>query len=305
MKKTCIIIAGPTAVGKTSIALAIAKHFSTEIISADSRQCFKQLNIGVAKPSTAELGAVNHYFINSHSIEDDISAADFESYALKAIENIFLKNDVAVMVGGTGLYIKAFCEGMDEIPAIDPSVRNAIITDYNNNGIQWLREQVKEKDNDYFVKGEIENPQRMMRALEVKMSTGQSIISFHSKQKKERDFDIIKIGLELPREILYQHINKRVDQMMEAGLLEEVRSLVRFKRLNALQTVGYRELFDHLDGKITLEKAIELVKQNTRHYAKRQVTWFKKDLDVKWTPPDLRIVLKYLDTEFGNLEIWK
>ena len=176
MNKTCIIISGPTVVGKTSIALAIAKYFSTEIISADSRQCFKELNIGVAKPTASELKEVYHYFINSHSIHDNISAADFESYALKAVENIFSKNDIAVMVGGTGLYIKAFCEGMDEIPAIDPSIRNTIVTDYNNNGIQWLQEQIKNNDNDYFIKGEIENPQRMMRALEVKLSTGSQFL---------------------------------------------------------------------------------------------------------------------------------
>ena len=303
MNKTCIIISGPTAVGKTSIALAISKHFSTQIISADSRQCFKELNIGVAKPTASELKEVHHYFINSHSIHDNISAADFELYALKAVENIFLKNDIAVMVGGTGLYIKAFCEGMDEIPSIDPSIRNAIVTDYNNNGIQWLREQIKNNDNDYFIKGEIENPQRMMRALEVKLSTGQSIISFQSRKKKQRDFNIIQIGLELPREELYQRINNRVDNMMEAGLLKEAKELIPYKKLNALQTVGYREFFDHFEGEYSLDRAIELIKQNTRNYAKRQMTWLKRDALVNWLPPDVGFVLKYLQEEFGNLEI--
>lgn len=303
MKKTCIIICGPTAVGKTGIALAIAKHFSTEIISADSRQCFKELNIGVAKPSPSELSAVHHYFINSHSIHDTISAADFEMYALNAVENIFTRNDVAVMVGGTGLYIKAFAEGMDEIPAVEPEIRNTIIDDYNNNGIEWLQRQIKEHDVDYASKGEMENPQRMMRALEVKLSTGRSIVSFQSKKKKERDFNIINIGLELQREILYQQINTRVDEMMKAGLLDEVKSLLAYKHLNALQTVGYREIFEYLEGICSLERAVELVKQNTRHYAKRQMTWFKRDPLITWLKPDKEIVLNYLDTEFGDLEM--
>ena len=298
MKKTCIIIVGPTAVGKTSIALAIAKHFSTQIISADSRQCFKELNIGVAKPSASELDEVYHYFINSHFIQDNISAADFEAYALNAVSTIFSKNDIAVMVGGTGLYIKAFCEGMDEIPAIDPQIRNTIVTDYNNNGIQWLREQIKNNDHDYFIKGEIENPQRMMRALEVKFSTGQSITSFQSRKKKQRDFNIITIGLELARDILYQRINARVDNMMEAGLLNEAKALLPYKHLNALQTVGYREIFDHFDGECSSERAIELVKQNTRNYAKRQMTWFKKDNSVVWIVPDIKQVLGYISSRF-------
>jgi tRNA dimethylallyltransferase len=295
LSKTCIIIAGPTAVGKTSIALAVAEHFSTDIISADSRQCFRELNIGVAKPSAAELAAVHHYFINSHSIQDNISAADFENLALEAIQDIFLKNDVAVLVGGTGLYIKAFCEGMDEIPAIDPATRNNIISAYHDNGIAWLQQQVKENDPVYFDKGEMENPQRMMRALEVKLSTGRSIISFQSRQKKQRDFDIIKIGLELPREILYQQINTRVDSMMDNGLLEEVKSLLPFKSKNALQTVGYRELFDHFEGKLSLQRAIELIKQNTRHYAKRQMTWFKRDEEITWFPPEIEAVSKFIE----------
>jgi len=303
MKKTCIIICGPTAVGKTSVALAIARHFSTEIISADSRQCFKELNIGVAKPSSAELSAVHHYFINSHSIHDNISAADFELYALDAVQNIFARNDVAVMVGGTGLYIKAFAEGMDEIPAVEPEIRNKIISDYNNNGIEWLQQQLKENDTDFAFKGEMENPQRMMRALEVKLSTGRSILSFQSKKKKERDFNIITIGLELPREILYQQINIRVDNMIKEGLIEEAKSLISYKDLNALQTVGYKELFDFFDGKYSLERAVELIKQNTRHYAKRQMTWFKRDPLITWLKPDREIVLNYLDTEFGDLEM--
>lgn len=282
MTKTCIIIAGPTAIGKTSLAIEAAKHFSTQIISADSRQCFRELNIGVAKPSPEQLASVHHYFINSHSIHQPVSAAGFEAYALSAAKEIFLSNDIAVMVGGTGLYIKAFCDGLDAIPAIDEKVRQAIITSYQKNGLSWLQNEVKQNDPAFFINGEIENPQRLMRALEVILSTGRSIISFQSRNKKQRDFNIIMIGLELQREELYERINLRVDQMIGEGLMDEVKLLIPFKDLNSLQTVGYRELFDYFEGKVPLEKAIDNIKQNSRHYAKRQMTWFKKEEGIVW-----------------------
>jgi tRNA dimethylallyltransferase len=198
------------------------------------------------------------------------------------MEKIVENNDVAIMVGGTGLYIKAFCEGLDEIPNIDEQVRKTIVTNYNNGGMEWLQQEVKKQDPEYYIQGEIFNPQRMLRALEVKFSTGQSITSFQRKQKKERPFNIIKIGLELPRPVLYNRINKRVDDMIGQGLEAEVKGLIPFKHLNALQTVGYRELFDYYDGLVSRDKAIEMIKQNTRHYAKRQMTWFKKDNDLHW-----------------------
>lgn len=282
MIKTCIIIAGPTAVGKTDLAIQLAQYFSTQIISADSRQCYSELNIGVARPSEQELALVPHYFINSHSIQQLVSAADFEKYALEHVEKIFEQQDLAIMVGGTGLYIRAFCEGLDEIPSIDEAVKKIIISNYNEGGIIWLQEQIKKEDPSYFLQGEILNPQRMMRALEVKLSTGKSITSFQSKQKKQRPFNIIQLGLELPRQELYERINKRVEMMIASGLEEEVKRLLPYKHLNALQTVGYRELFDMLEGNISREKAIELIKQNTRHYAKRQMTWFKKDANIEW-----------------------
>lgn len=282
MNKTVIIIAGPTASGKTALAIALAQHFSTQIISADSRQCYKELNIGVAKPSDEELALIPHYFINSHSITDAVSAADYENYALNSVQEIFQKNDVAIMVGGTGLYIKAFCEGLDDIPATDEAVRKTIFANYNNGGIEWLQQEVKKQDPEYYIQGEIFNPQRMMRALEVKFSTGQSITRFQRKQKKERPFNIIKTGLELPRPVLYNRINKRVDDMIAKGLEAEVKGLMPFKHLNALQTVGYRELFGFYDGLVSRDKAIEMTKQNTRHYAKRQMTWFKKDEEMNW-----------------------
>ena len=280
--KTCVIIVGATAVGKTSVAISLAQHLQTQIISADSRQCYKELNIGVAKPSVEQLQKVEHYFINSHSIHDEVNAKVFEEYALQKVNDIFLKHDVAVMVGGTGLYIKTFCNGIDEVPVINPAIREKINADFEWEGLEWLQKEVEKTDPLYFSKGEIKNPHRLMRALEVKLSTGSSIIEFQTKQKEEREFNILKIGLELPREDLYKRINKRIDEMMQAGLAEEVKGLQKFQKLNALQTVGYRELFGHLAGDLTLEDAIEAMKINTRHYAKRQMTWFKKDEEVKW-----------------------
>lgn len=279
--KTCIIVSGPTAVGKTSQAIELALKNNTQIISADSRQCFKELNIGVAKPSDEQLQKVKHYFINSHSIHQEINARIFEDYALEAVSEIFEKNDIAVMVGGTGLYIKAFIEGLDEIPEVDEFVRKEINQKYLLNGFDWLQNELKSNDPVFFAKGEMQNPQRMLRALEVKLSTGKSILDFHSQKKVKRDFEIKVSLLELPREELYNNINFRVDQMMESGLLKEAESLYPYKHLNALQTVGYKELFDYFDGKISLEKAVEEIKKNTRHYAKRQMTWFKKNIENK------------------------
>ena len=282
MQKTVIIIAGPTAVGKTALAIELALYYNTVIISADSRQCYKELGIGVAKPSEAELQAVKHYFINSHSIEDSLSAADFENYALSQLQQLFLTKEVVVMVGGTGLYMKAFVEGLDQIPAVSDAVKEKLSTAFEKGGMPWLQAQVGEEDPAFFETGEIQNPQRMLRALEVKWTTGKSIQAFRTHQKKERPFRIIQFGLELPRAVLYKQINQRVLQMVADGLVEEARKLIPFRSLNALQTVGYRELFDYFDGITSLDRAIELIQQNTRHYAKRQMTWFKKDPNIQW-----------------------
>jgi tRNA dimethylallyltransferase len=293
--KTVIVIAGPTAVGKTAVAIQLAKHFNTEIISADSRQCFKELNIGVARPSVEELQQVKHHFIASHSIHETITAAGFEQYALQKVQELFHQHDVIIMVGGTGLYIKAFCEGLDIIPEIDPAIRQKIITSYEEKGVAWLQEQLKEKDPDFAAAGEMQNPQRMMRALEVMESTGQSILSFRKGAKAQRDFTIIKIGLELPKEELHHNIHTRVDQMMQAGLLDEVKQLLPYRHLNALQTVGYAELFDYFDGNLTLEEAVERIKINTRQYAKRQLTWFRKDKEIEWFGPgDMEGIKRWL-----------
>jgi tRNA dimethylallyltransferase len=286
--KSVIIIAGPTAAGKTAVAIDIARHFHTAIISADSRQCYKELNIGVARPSPEELQQVHHYFIATHSItagSDEITAAAFEEYAIKKVNELFLQHDRVVMVGGTGLYIKAFCEGLDSIPAIPATVRQRIVKNYEEQGMDWLQSEVRQKDPGFFQAGEIQNPQRMMRALEVVESTGQSILSYRKGEKAKRDFHITKIGLDLPKEELHRRINSRVDQMMKDGLLEEVKSLLPYKHLNALQTVGYKELFDYLDQKISLNEAVERIKINTRQYAKRQLTWFRKDAAIRWFSP--------------------
>lgn len=273
---------GPTAVGKTSFAIALAKALGTEIISADARQCYKEMNIGVARPSADELKAVPHHFIASHSVNENINASFYENWALGKLENLFTRNEAAVMVGGTGLYIKAFCEGLDLIPAIDAEIRENIIAQYEKLGLRWLQKEVSVKDPQYWEKGEQKNPQRLMRALEVMLGTGSSITSFQNKKAVERPFKIVKIGLELPREELYERINARVLTMVEEGLEKEVKSLEAVAHLNALQTVGYSEWKDYFDGKISKEKVIENIQQNTRHYAKRQMTWFKRDPSITW-----------------------
>jgi len=282
MSKTIYIVMGPTAVGKTSFAIALAQALNTEIISADARQCYKEMNIGVARPSSDELKAVPHHFIASHSITENINASFYENWAMEKVESIFARKDAVVMVGGTGLYIKAFCEGLDLIPAIDAEIRENIITKYEQLGMRWLQKEVSVKDPLYWEKGEQKNPQRLMRALEVMIGTGNSIISFQNKKAIERPFKIVKIGLELDREELYQRINDRVLNMVNEGLEKEVKSLQNSAHLNALQTVGYSEWKDFFEQKISLEKVIENIQQNTRHYAKRQMTWFKRDPAIAW-----------------------
>jgi tRNA dimethylallyltransferase len=294
-KKHAIVIAGPTAVGKTSLAIAVARHFQTEIISADSRQCFHELNIGVARPSSDELEEVKHHFIATHSIHHKVTAATFEDYALQAATDLFKRRDVVVMTGGTGLYIKAFCEGMDEIPEVAEVVREEIKRQYQQNGLQWLQQETVNLDPKFCEVGEIHNPQRLMRALEVFKSTGRSILDFRKGLKAKRDFEIIKLALELPKEELHRNIETRVDKMMESGLSDEVRSLIPYQHLNALQTVGYKELFQYFNGQTELQQAVALIKKNTKQYAKRQVTWFKKDKDCHWLRPDAEEVIRFLE----------
>lgn len=292
---------GPTASGKTAAAILLAKHFNTEIISADSRQCFKELNIGVARPTPEELKTVPHHFIATHSIHQEVSAALFEEYAMRKAKKIFQLHDVVILVGGTGLYIKAFCEGLDYIPAVNPVIRERIAGEYQKKGIEWLQNEIKEKDKTFYTSGETNNPQRMMRALEVMEGTGQSILSFRKGKKTERFFNIIKLGLTLPREKLYQRINNRVDTMIASGLIDEAGSLKEFQHVNALQTVGYSELYEHFDGKLTLKTAIEKIKTNTRHYAKRQLTWFNKDASIHWVDAgDTNEMISFCEKKLGS-----
>ena len=290
-EKECIIIVGPTAVGETAEAIKIATALKTEIISADSRQCYKEMKIGVARPSDAELSAVKHHFIANHSIQENITAASFENEALACLDIIFQDHDQAVVCGGTGLYIKALAEGLDDIPEVPATVRDQAIAIHQNKGVEGLREALLSLDPGFAIQGDINNPNRMMRALEVIMHTGFPIAHFQKgsaqKQKGEepynlagkRNFKIRYQFIQMPREDLYTRINHRVDLMMTEGLEDEARSLFAFKHLAALQTVGYKELFDFFEGKYSREEAIEKIKQHTRNYAKRQITWFSK-LDI-------------------------
>ncbi|HYO21797.1 MAG TPA: tRNA (adenosine(37)-N6)-dimethylallyltransferase MiaA [Flavisolibacter sp.] len=293
-QKTVIIIAGPTAVGKTAVGKEVAKHFQAAIISADSRQCFKEMRIGVARPSAEELAQVPHHFVASHSISQKVTAATFEEYALNKAETLFQMHDTVLMVGGTGLYIKAFCEGMDEIPEVPENIHQEVIAAYQQNGLTWLQEEIQKLDPEFWKKGETKNPQRMMRALEVVKATGQSLLHFRKGEKKQRNFSVVKIGLQLPKEELHHNISCRVNKMIEEGLLEEVKTLLPYRHLNALQTVGYKEIFPCLDGSVSLEEAAEAIRKNTRQYAKRQLTWFRKDDGYKWCPPDAKKIIPFL-----------
>jgi len=282
VKKFLIVIAGPTAVGKTSISIQVAKHFHTEIISADARQFYREMNIGTAKPTVDQLSQASHHFINHLSIHDDYSAGKFEQEALALMNNLFLHHDVLVMVGGSGLFIKAVLEGFDSIPPKDDEVEKKIKQLFDDEGISALQKLLKEHDPVYYESVDLNNPHRLIRALVVSISTGKPFSSFRKSKPQIRDFIPIKIGLQSERKELYEHINHRVDEMMQHGLLEEAKELFPHRNLIALQTVGYRELFDFLEGKISLEKAVDLIKQNTRNYAKRQMTWFRKEKDMQW-----------------------
>lgn len=280
-----IIITGPTAIGKTGLAVFLAKQLKTEIISFDSRQFYKEMKIGTAVPTEEELAEVPHHFIQNLSIHDKYSVGDFEQDTLKKLEELFQKYDSVVMVGGSGMFEKAVTEGLDEFPDVDPKIRKELIREFEELGVERLQEELKNTDFAYYQQVDLSNHQRIIRALEICRGTGRPFSSFRKNKSAERNFNIIKIGLQLPREEIYERINHRVDLMMEEGLLEEVKSLQEFKNLNSLQTVGYRELFDYLDGKFDLEFAVEEIKKNTRRYAKRQLTWYRKDKNIHWFSP--------------------
>ena len=296
-QKTLIVIAGPTAIGKTALAIKIAQIYQTEIISADSRQFFKEMSIGTAKPNQQELAAIPHHFINSHAIHEEVSVGTFEKQAIAKIEELFQTHDVLVMVGGSGLYINAVLYGFDEIPKADERLRNQLNQKLESEGIESLQTQLKELDPTYFNEVDIHNPQRVIRGLEVCLTTRKPFSSFRKTQNKERNFKTIFIGLNTDREKLYERINLRVDLMMQDGLLEEVKSLQDSQHLNALKTVGYTEIFKFLKEEWSLEEAVNKIKQNTRNFAKRQLTWFRKSEDIVWFDPSKsKEMLDYLET---------
>ncbi|QNK62115.1 tRNA (adenosine(37)-N6)-dimethylallyltransferase MiaA [Pedobacter sp. PAMC26386] len=294
--KTLIVIAGPTAIGKTALAIVLAQHFTTEIISADSRQFFKEMSIGTAKPHAEDLAAAKHHFIDSHSINTFFSTGEFEKQALEVLDKIFTRHDLAIMVGGSGLYLDAVTRGLDELPDTDMEIRTRLNTLFETEGLEPIKVQLEAADPEYYAKVDQANTQRLIRGLEFFLSTGKKVSSFLTNSKKQRPFEIIKIGLNMERPLLYERINHRVDLMLQEGLLEEVKSLIDYRELNALKTVGYAELFDYLDGTITYDIAVEKIKQNTRRFAKRQLTWFRRDELIHWFTPDQSLeVINFLE----------
>ena len=286
MEKTLIVITGPTAVGKTALCLDVAKHFDIPIINADSRQIFRELKIGTARPTEEQMAQVHHDFVGMLGLEDYYSASLFEQQVLALLEQQFLTHDYALMAGGSMMYIDAVCDGIDDIPTIDDETRATMKKRLAEEGLEALCEELRQLDPEYYEIVDRQNPRRVVHALEICQMTGKTYSSFRKREKRERPFDIIKIGLNRPREELYERINKRVDQMMADGLLEEARSLYPKRHLNALNTVGYKELFDYLDGRWPLEEAVERIKGNTRRYARKQLTWYKKDEQIRWFHPD-------------------
>jgi len=302
-RKTLIAIVGPTAVGKTAMAISLAQYFKTEIISADSRQFYREMSIGTAKPGAAELAAVPHHFINSHHITQDYSAGDFEREALAKLDELFRQHDVVVMVGGSGLFVRALCEGLDDLPKAGAEVRERLNSELADLGLEVMKERLKIIDPAYFEVADVDNPQRVVRALEVFEATGTPMSMFHKKEVEKRPFDILTIGLNMDRTALYGRINSRVDHMMEAGLLAEVESLLPYKMKPALLTVGYAELFDFLDGKQSLSEAVDKIKQNSRRYAKRQITWFKKYGSTHWFQPSETVeIIRFIESQLAETD---
>ena len=294
-KNHLIVISGPTASGKTSLAIELALHFNCEIISADSRQFYKEISIGTAKPTEEELNKVKHHFINNKHIEELYSAGEFERDVITLLPSLFIKNNIVIMVGGSGMYIDAVCSGFDELPR-NISIRNDLNTSYKSKGMKHLQEELKLKDPDYFLTVDQKNPQRLIRALEICRITNQPYSKLLNRKKKKRSFQIHKIALKIKKDLLQNRINKRVDQMISNGLEKEVRNLFNKQNLNSLNTVGYKEIYEYLENNIGLEKAIENIKTNTRKYAKRQVTWLKRDSEFYWTNNSLDKIISYLKT---------
>ena len=298
LAKFLIVLLGPTGVGKTSASLSISKHFDAPIVSADSRQFFHEMRIGTAAPTLEQLTVAPHHLVGHKSITERYSCGMFETEALKVLNNIYQSHSMSMLVGGSMLYLDAVCNGIDDFPTPDPELRKSLENQLKTEGIESLRAQLKLLDPEHYDRVDLKNSQRILKAIEVCLQTGRPYSSFRTNPQKERPFKTIKVGLNLPREILYERINARVDQMIEEGLVSEAKSLYPLRHHNALKTVGYREIFDYIDGKISLEKAIELIKRNSRHYAKRQLTWWAKDNEIEWfSPNEIEEILAYIESE--------
>jgi tRNA dimethylallyltransferase len=295
-----ILIVGPTGVGKTDLCLALAQKYHTEVLSCDSRQFYQEMNLGTAKPSPQDLNRVQHHFINSLSIVEEYDVKQFEIEAMALLEKLFRKHSVVIMTGGSGLFADAVVNGLDEMPVLAPEIRESIIQEYNENGITFLQQEIQKLDPIYFAQVDQQNPQRLMRALEVIRGTGKPFSSFRVKSKESRPFQVIQIGLERDRKELYERIDLRMDQMIYSGLFQEAELLFDQRHLNALQTLGYSEIFGFLEGKYDQEETTRLLKRNSRRYAKRQLTWFKKNPEIKWFNPENQLeVLEYIDLQIG------
>jgi tRNA dimethylallyltransferase len=298
MPKSLIILLGPTGVGKTSLSIEIAEHYSTEIISCDSRQIYREMNIGTVVPDEETLKKIRHHFIQSHSILDYYNASKYESEVLSKLDLLFKKHDAVLMVGGSMLYIDAVCKGIDDLPEVNPELRRSLIERLNNEGIESLRKELQYLDPNYYAEVDLQNPKRILHSLEICLLTGKPYSSFRTNKPKRRNFNILKIGLNRPRTELYGNINSRVDEMFKNELVEEARNLYPYRHLNALNTVGYRELFEYFDHKITLEEAKEKIKANTRKYARKQLTWFNRDFTINWfSPPNEEDIVTFLDSK--------
>lgn len=294
--KRLLVVVGPTGSGKTDLSIRLARHYGAPILSTDSRQVYRGMAIGTAQPSEEEMEAAEHHFIASHDIEDNLSCGEYEVQALARLKELFGRHDHVIAVGGSGLYVRALCEGLDDLPRADASLRAELSAQLAGMGVEALAERLRLLDPVYYERVDRNNPARVVRALEVCLQTGRPYSELRTGRRRKRDFETVKIGVDLPREVLYERIDRRVDAMMAAGLEAEARALYPFRELNALQTVGYRELFDHFDGRTTLEEAVELIKRNSRRYAKRQLTWFRRDADIRWfAPDDDRSIIEYVD----------
>lgn len=300
MDKTLVLIAGPTAVGKTSCGIQIAEHFGTEILSADSRQIYRETCIGTAVPTQEELAGVKHHFIQTVSIREGYNASTYEQEALATLEGLFKKKDVVLMVGGSGLYIDAVCKGIDDLPSVDPELREHLLNRLETEGLETLTRELEKLDPVSFHRIDLKNHMRVLKALEISIQTGKPYSGFLKASSKKRPFHMIRIALDMERELLYDRINLRVDQMMKEGLLEEAREIQHLKGYTALKTVGYRELFEFLDGQITLDEAVDLIKRHTRKFARKQLTWFRKESQYKWfSPPDPVEIISWIEEQLA------